>query len=161
MSPSNETAWLSSGRRCSSDRNNQRYSTTSRSIGIIWLNQSDVEVFRNESIPPFRLIVRLNSGTKNRHNFFVQAIFEYLIIRSDSVDHAESVNTNVLFQFSGNSICLPTQKPTQMFKGSFSMSGSQEIGSRLVSFQIIFEALKSELFSFKIHSLNSQILKIP
>ena len=38
---------------------------------------------------------------------------------------------------------------------------SQEIGSSLVSFQMIFEALQSELFRFNFHSLSSKILKIP
>ena len=43
----------------------------------------------------------------------------------------------------------PTQTPTQKFKIEFSMSSSQEIGSGLVSFEMIFEALQSELFRLK------------
>ena len=38
--------------------------------------------------------------------------------------------------------CPPTQTPTQMLKSVFSMISFQEIGPILVSFQMIFEALK-------------------
>ena len=41
------------------------------------------------------------------------------------------------------------------------MFSSQEIGSSLVSFFMIFEALKSELYRSKFHSLSSKILRIP
>ena len=41
------------------------------------------------------------------------------------------------------------------------MFGFQEIGSSLVSFQMILEALQSELFRFTFHLLNSKIVKIP
>ena len=41
------------------------------------------------------------------------------------------------------------------------MIGSQEIGSSLVPFEMIFEALESELFKCKFHSLSSKILKFP
>ena len=51
----------------------------------------------------------------------------------------------------------PTQTPTKKLKSGFSIFSSQEIGSSLVSFQMIFEALQSELF----HSLSSKNLKIP
>ena len=53
----------------------------------------------------------------------------------------------------------PTQTPTQNFKVVFSMFDSQEIRSSLVSFEKIFEALLSQLFRFKFHSLWSKILK--
>ena len=43
--------------------------------------------------------------------------------------------------------CPPTQTPTRKSKIRFSMFSSQEIGSGLVSFQMIFEALQSELLS--------------
>ena len=52
----------------------------------------------------FQFIDRLNSGNKNRHNFFIQANFKYLNIGSDSVDHDESGDTKVFVQFRGNSI---------------------------------------------------------
>ena len=45
-------------------------------------------------------------------------------------------------------------------KIEFSMFSSQEIGSNLLSFEKIFEALQSELSRFKSHSLSSKILKI-
>ena len=41
------------------------------------------------------------------------------------------------------------------------MFSSQEIGSGLVSFYMIFEALQSALFGFNFHSLSSKTLKIP
>ena len=40
----------------------------------------------------------------------------------------------------------PTQTPTQKFKNEFSLVGSQEISSSLVSFEVIFNALQSELY---------------
>ena len=43
-------------------------------------------------------------------------------------------------------------------KVGFSMSSSQEFSSGLVSFKMIVEALQSEFFTFKFHSL---VLKIP
>ena len=46
-------------------------------------------------------------------------------------------------------------------KMGFSMFGSHGIGSSSVSFEMIFEALQSELFKFKFDSLSSKILKIP
>ena len=49
-------------------------------------------------------MIRLNSGNKNCHNFFIQANFKYLNIGSDSVDHDESGDTKVFVQFRGNSI---------------------------------------------------------
>ena len=56
--------------------------------------------------------------------------------------------------------CPPMHTPTQKFENGFSMFGYQEMSSGLVSFPMIFEALQSELLSFKFHSLNSKILKI-
>ena len=51
------------------------------------------------------------------------------------------------------------QIPTQMLKSVFSMFSSKEIGPSLVSFQMIFEALQSELFRFKFDSLGSKTRK--
>ena len=60
--------------------------------------------------------------------------------------------------------CSPTQTPThcstQMLKSVFSIFSSQDMGSSLVSFQMVFEALKSELFKFELHSLGLKLLKI-
>ena len=50
--------------------------------------------------------------------------------------------------------------PRKNFKILFLMFVSQEIGSGSVSFEIIFEALKSEPFRFTFHLLSSKILKI-
>ena len=44
--------------------------------------------------------------------------------------------------------CPPTQTPTQLCKYEFYMFDSQEIGSSLVSFQVVFEAIQSKLISF-------------
>ena len=55
----------------------------------------------------------------------------------------------------------PTQTPTQKFKNGFLRLSAQEIGSSLVSLEIIFEPLRIELFRFEFHSLSSKILKIP
>ena len=53
-------------------------------------------------------IFRLNSGIRNRYNFFMRFFekFEYLFqkIGSDSVNHAISWDIKVLVQFPGNSI---------------------------------------------------------
>ena len=47
---------------------------------------------------------RLNSGTKNRHNLFIQANFKYLNIGSDSVNHDESGDIKLFVRFPGNLI---------------------------------------------------------
>ena len=57
--------------------------------------------------------------------------------------------------------CPPIQTPTQMFLCRFSFFGSQGIGSSLVIFWMIFQALQSELLRFKLHSLGSKLQKIP
>ena len=48
-----------------------------------------------------------------------------------------------------------------MLNDGFSMFSSQEIGSSLGSLEMIFDALQSEFFRFKFHSLSSNILKLP
>ena len=55
----------------------------------------------------------------------------------------------------------PTQTPTEMLKRGLSIFTSQGMESKSVSFQTIFEALQSDLFRFKFHSLGLKILKIP
>ena len=57
-------------------------------------------------------------------------------------------------------ICPPTQAPTQMLKSEISLLDSQEIGSSLVSFQMIFVALQFEPSRFKFPFLISKIQKI-
>jgi len=47
------------------------------------------------------------------------------------------------------------------WKSGISCFSSQEIGSSLASLEMIFEALQSELFRFKFHSLCWKILKFP
>ena len=52
---------------------------------------------------------------------------------------------------------LPTYSPTQMLTSGFPIFSSQEIGPSLVSFEMIFEALQSELIRFMFR----KILKMP
>ena len=59
-------------------------------------------------------------------------VFEFRVVLISSIDFLKK------FTYP------PSQTPTQMLKSGFSMFSTQEIGSRLVSFQIIFEALQSE-----------------
>ena len=49
-------------------------------------------------------MVRVNSGYKNLHNFFAYAFFLFLKNGSDSVNHADSEDINILVRLSGNSI---------------------------------------------------------
>ena len=49
-------------------------------------------------------IDRLNSGIKNRQNFFPWPIFLIQKIGNDSVNHADSEDTKILVQFPGNPI---------------------------------------------------------
>ena len=46
---------------------------------------------------------RLNSGNRNRHNFFILAILTLKKTPTDSVNHADSGDINILVQFPGNS----------------------------------------------------------
>ena len=50
------------------------------------------------------IIYRLNSGIRNRQNFFPWAILSFQKIRTDSVNCADSGDTKILVQFPGNSI---------------------------------------------------------
>ena len=52
------------------------------------------------------------------------------------------------------------QELLQFSNWQFSFS-FQKISSSLVSLEMVFEALQSELFRFKIHTLTSKIIKIP
>ena len=47
---------------------------------------------------------RLNSGIKNRNNFFAWAIFLIQKVETKSVIYADSGNIKILVQFPGNSI---------------------------------------------------------
>ena len=80
-----------------------------------------------------RPIARLNSENKNEYNFFVFAIFVFQKPRNDTVNNADSGDIKIF----------------------------QEIGSSLVSFLMIFEALQPELFRLMFHALSSKVPKIP
>ena len=47
---------------------------------------------------------RLNSGIRNRHNFFLWPIYLFQKVVTDSVNHADSGDIKVFVQFPGNSI---------------------------------------------------------
>ena len=61
-----------------------------------------------------RSMRRLNSGTMNHNNFFIQTNFSCLILGIDSVDNAESGNIKVLVVFPGNNI-LAKGMPTYIY----------------------------------------------
>jgi len=85
----------------------------------------------------------------------------------------DSEGIKILIQFPENSIlkflfglcekfvggCPPSQTPTQTVKRRFPAFCSQEIGSSLVSFQMIFEALQSQPVRFNFHLLRSKLQK--
>ena len=137
------------------------------------------------------MIGGLNSGIRNRYNFFQWGI---LFIRKNRTD---SGDIKSLVQFSGSQIlkillnfwnCVGGTHmrgysilkitellnlvmlviliykmrgtPTQMLKSWFSVFSSQEIGSRLISFEMNFKSLQLELIRFLFHSLSLKILKI-
>ena len=50
------------------------------------------------------VISRLNPGIKNRHNFFLSAIFLFQKLWTDWVNHADSGDIKILTQFPGKSI---------------------------------------------------------
>ena len=50
------------------------------------------------------LIDRLNSGIRNRHNFFLRAIFLLLKVGNESVNHADSRDIKIFVEVRGNSI---------------------------------------------------------
>ena len=52
----------------------------------------------------FLVMSRLNSGIKNRNNFFVRAFFYFQKIGTDSVYQADSRDIKILVQFPGKSI---------------------------------------------------------
>ena len=74
------------------------------------------------------------------------------------MNRADSDDIHFLSNFAG---CPPTQTPTQMFKIGFFIFGSQGISSGLVQLKVIFEALQSEIFRSKFHSLESKMQKNP
>ena len=50
------------------------------------------------------IMVRLNSGIRNRYNFFLWSIFLFLKVGNESVNHVDSGDIKLFFQFPGNSI---------------------------------------------------------
>ena len=61
-----------------------------------------VQTHRNRYVQ-FLFMFRLNSGIKNRQNFFLWAIFLFSKIGNESVNHADSGDIQVFVQFPGNS----------------------------------------------------------
>ena len=62
----------------------------------LWIDQMKLSRWKD--------INRLNSGIKNRHNFFLWAIFLFQKIGTDSVNQADSGDIKFFVQFPGNSI---------------------------------------------------------
>ena len=60
---------------------------TGQSMKICELKECDY-VFSSEN--EYLVINRLNSGIKNRHNFFLRAIFLFLKVGNESVNYADS-----------------------------------------------------------------------
>jgi hypothetical protein len=60
--------------------------------------------YQNHYFSDFLVMFRLNSGNRNRHNFFILAILTLKKTPTDSVNHADSGDINILVQFPGNSI---------------------------------------------------------
>ena len=111
---------------------------------------------------------RLNPRNFNPRNFHFLVGFSFKTIFPQPPPRTILVSKDVDFFRASFDICekfVPscplTQTPTQKLKSGFSTSNSQGIASSLVSFQMIFEALQSELFRLKFPRLSSKILKIP
>ena len=115
------------------------------------------------------LIYRLDSGQFQPHGILTHEIFNF---RSSKTIFASSPTRTILISNGVESACtsfdtcekyvrecLPTPNAHAKVKTRI-FPISQEIGSTLVSFQMIFETLPSELFRFDFHSLSSKILKI-
>ena len=89
-----------------------------------------------------------NPRNFNPRNFQLLVSFSFKTIFAPSPTTPTSVSKDVEFSCASFDICQNfaasrphTQTPTQKSKNEFSILLSQEIGSSLVSFEIIFEAL--------------------
>ena len=111
---------------------------------------------------------RFNPRNFNLRNFRFLVSFSFETIFPLSPSATTLVSKDVKFPGASFGLykkfarwCPPTKPPTQKFKIGFWILNSQGISSSLVSFGMIFEALQSDRFRFKFHSLGSKILKIP
>ena len=110
---------------------------------------------RNNNFP--RIVSK--SGLQNLENFRNWIENKNHQFRSSELNFWQR-RTRISERFEFVERCPPTQTPTQMLKSGFSIFSTKEIGSSSVSFQMVFEALDSELFRFNFHSMSSKILKI-
>ena len=100
-----------------------------------------------------------------KFNYMVACSLKYAIFRKKSSFKVFRVRISRV-RTSGASMapykknCPPTQTATQKLQREISLLDSQEIGSSLVSFQMIFVALQFEPSRFKFPFLISKIKKI-
>jgi len=67
-------------------------------------NERCIYMKRQSQIFLTNCIIRLNSGIRNRYNFFLWSIFLFLKVGNESVNHVDSGDIKLFFQFPGNSI---------------------------------------------------------
>ena len=75
-------------------------------FGSMWkrfLSEFDWQVPTSMNLK-IRLMSRLNSGIKNRNNFFAWAIFQIQKIGTNSVIYSDSGDIKILIQFFGNCV---------------------------------------------------------
>ena len=115
--------------------------------------------------PPFTLIIRSNSGIKNRHNFFMSAIFLVRKIETGSVLILGYQNFCIIpweFDYEILAKIWNCVGGAQILKCEISIFSSQEIVSSLVSFRVIMKVLQFEFeYRFKFYSMGSKSAKIP
>ena len=76
----------------------------SENFAILPFGSALIENFQGIAFHSWQLMTRLNSGIRNRHNFFVWAIFLIEKLGTDSVNYADSGNIKILVWFPGKSI---------------------------------------------------------
>ena len=79
---------------------------------------------------------RLNSGIKNRYNFFIHTIFLFPIIGTDSVNHAKSWDIKSLIQFPGNSILKILRQFWRLYAWAFNSQNHPERSTFYVRFHV-------------------------
>ena len=95
-----------------------------------------------------------NARFYQENHVTVSRLTVQLKARSKKYQHGQSLFTSIDQCENFVWECPPNQTPTQKLISEFSIFGSQlSLVSSLVSFQMIFKALQSELFRFKFHSM--------
>ena len=91
-----------------------------------------------------RVMVRLNSGIKDRHNFFMWAIFLFEKLGTDSVNYADSGDIKILVWFPGKSIL----KFAIIFWKC--VGGAQMCGCNIIKIAQYFNLITPNIFICKI-----------